>query len=47
MYSMRISVIFQMGHVCGKFITYPETKLSCGGWGGGGALKKVQNKFHQ
>ena len=36
MYSMRISVIFQMGHVCGKFITYPETKLSCGGWGGGG-----------
>ena len=43
MYSMRISVIFQMGHVCGKFITYPETKLSVGG----GALKKVQNKFHQ
>ena len=31
MYSMRISVIFQMGHVCGKFITYPETKLSVGG----------------
>ena len=34
MYVMKmINIVFS--HFCGKFITYVETKLSCGGWGGG------------
>ena len=33
MYVMKmINIVFS--HFCGKFITYVETKLSCGGWGG-------------
>lgn len=31
MYVMKmINIVFS--HFCGKFITYIETKLSCGGW---------------
>ena len=33
MYVMKmINVVYS--HFCGKFITYLETKLSCGGWWG-------------
>ena len=33
MYVMKmINIVFS--HFCGKFITYLETKLSCGGWWG-------------
>ena len=45
MYVMKM-VNIVLGHFCGKFITYLETKLSCGGWQGGG-MKKVSNIFHQ
>ena len=48
MYVMKmINIVFS--HFCGKFITYLETKLSCGGWWGvvGGGMKKVSNIFHQ
>ena len=35
MYVMQmINIVFS--HFCGKFITYLETKLSCGEWRGGG-----------
>ena len=45
MYVMKmINIVFS--HFCGKFITYLETKLSCGGVVGGG-MKKVSNIFHQ
>ena len=35
MYVMKMINIV-LGHFCGKFITYLETKLSCGEWRGGG-----------
>lgn len=48
MYVMKMINIV-LGHFCGKFITYLETKLSCGEWlgGGGGGMKKVSNIFRQ
>ena len=37
MYVMKMINIV-LGHFCGKFITYLETKLSCGEWRGGGGV---------